>query len=176
MRNTLLRPIYLISRRGPILPLIGAVLLILIYLTYSTSPRSQSVILRVQGAVGPYIPERAANAIKWRGKQRQWGVADGFDAPVPGKLPKAVGPGVGGGVPIAGGATKAPQDAVLGPKRRDGRILLEEGKIHPIPALMRKAKEDWEELKGRQSKTFAEAVREYVKRYGRRPPAGFDKW
>jgi hypothetical protein len=35
------------------------------------------------------------------------------------------------------------------------RIPLEEGKPHPIPALMAKARKDWEQLKGRQSKNFA---------------------
>jgi hypothetical protein len=33
------------------------------------------------------------------------------------------------------------------------RIPLEEGKPHPIPALMAKARKDWEQLKGRQSKS-----------------------
>lgn len=60
--------------------------------------------------------------------------------------------------------------------RRDGRILIKEGKVHPIPALMERAKERWEKLKSSQSRNFKEAVREYKKRYGRNPPKGFDKW
>ncbi|KAK9897476.1 glycosyltransferase family 90 protein [Cystobasidium minutum MCA 4210] len=56
------------------------------------------------------------------------------------------------------------------------RILIEEGKPHPIPALMERAKKRWEDLKNRQSKTFAQAVAEYQRRYGRRPPRGFDRW
>lgn len=62
------------------------------------------------------------------------------------------------------------------PVGRDGRIPLAEGKPHPIPAMMAKAKEQWRQLKARQSKTFSEAVREYKRRNGRRPPKGFDRW
>jgi hypothetical protein len=69
-------------------------------------------------------------------------------------------------------------DAVTPSKtaRRDGRMLLIEGEEHPIPKLMDRAKKRWEALKGRQSKTFAQAVAEYKRRYGRKPPKGFDKW
>jgi hypothetical protein len=56
------------------------------------------------------------------------------------------------------------------------RILIEEGKPHPIPILIQRAKKRWADLKARQSKTFAEAVAEYERRYGRRPPRGFDRW
>lgn len=38
------------------------------------------------------------------------------------------------------------------------------------------ARKRWEDLKIRQSKTFAQAVTEYQRRYGRRPPRGFDRW
>lgn len=60
--------------------------------------------------------------------------------------------------------------------RRDGRMLVKEGEKHPIPMLMARAKQRWTHLKQRQSKTFAQAVREYERRYGRLPPKGFDKW
>lgn len=42
--------------------------------------------------------------------------------------------------------------------RRDARMLVEEGKPHPIPKLMARAKQRWHALKSRQSKTFADAV------------------
>lgn len=47
---------------------------------------------------------------------------------------------------------------------------------HPIPVLMQEAEEKFRELLGKQSKTLKQAVAEYKKRYGRDPPAGFDKW
>ncbi|GAA5975973.1 hypothetical protein JCM11641_002854 [Rhodosporidiobolus odoratus] len=180
--NIFLRPLYLLGRRGPLFPVLGFLVTLLFYLSYSTSPRSQSVKLRVQGAVGPYIPQRAADAIHWR--------AGGFGAD------NLLGGGIGSG---SGGSTagsrfnlgfgsfstskkkgKSPVNTMkeedLPVIRRDSRILLEEGKPHPIPALMRKAKREWDELRGRQSRTFAEAVREYKRRYGRNPPKGFDRW
>jgi hypothetical protein len=162
LRNLALRPLYVLSRRGPLLPVVAALIFLVFFLT-STWPSSQSVKLRVQGAVGPYIPQRAADAINWRGNH--WGPDD--DSRRGRRLPKAVVPA---GIPLGGGP------AVLPPPRKDGRLLLEEGKTHPIPALMKRAKAQWEHLKGKQSQTFEQAVKEYVRRYGRRPPKGFDKW
>ncbi|BGP16345.1 hypothetical protein JCM10213v2_004347 [Rhodosporidiobolus nylandii] len=176
-RNVVLRPLYLLGRRGPLFPIVGTLVVLLFYLTYSTSPRSQSVKLRVQGAVGPYIPQRAADAIHWRSGAGGGGVAAlGGD--------NLLGGGLSGGGAAGGraagkrppGAQAAMKVEDLPPLRRDSRLLLEEGKPHPIPALMKKAKRDWEALTGRQSKTFAEAVREYKRRYGRNPPKGFDRW
>lgn len=155
LRNALLRPLYVLGRRGPIVPILAFALFILFF-TYSTSPSSQSVKRRMQGAVGPYIPQRAADAIKWRGKQAPWDST--FHAL---RNP---------------GSWIGREEVPLAPPRKDGRMLLEEGKRHPIPALMERAKGRWKALKGRQSKTFAEAVKEYRRRYGRRPPKGFDKW
>lgn len=60
--------------------------------------------------------------------------------------------------------------------RADGRMLVKEGEPHPIPGLMQRAKQRWYALKNRQSRSFAEAVREYERRYGRMPPKGFDRW
>ncbi|BGO99711.1 hypothetical protein NBRC10513v2_003939 [Rhodotorula toruloides] len=166
-RNIALRPFYLLGRRGPLLPIIGFVTFILLYLTYSTSPSSQSVKLRVQGAVGPYIPQRAADAIRWRGaglKQAPLG-ADNLL-------------GGAGGVGQQQVAKKAaplkPEE--LPPVGIDSRIKLEEGKPHPIPGLMAQAKQKWEDLKNSQSRTFAQAVKEYKRRNGRNPPKGFDRW
>ncbi|EFW98516.1 capsule associated protein [Grosmannia clavigera kw1407] len=47
---------------------------------------------------------------------------------------------------------------------------------HPMWTLINKAEKEMEELKGRQSKTLAEAVTEYRRRYGIAPPPHFDKW
>ncbi|WWC98816.1 hypothetical protein V866_005709 [Kwoniella sp. B9012] len=48
--------------------------------------------------------------------------------------------------------------------------------VHPIHQLIRDARETWDKKVARQSKTLLEATREYQRRYGRRPPKGFDKW
>nr|XP_018262209.1 uncharacterized protein I303_05225 [Kwoniella dejecticola CBS 10117]OBR84367.1 hypothetical protein I303_05225 [Kwoniella dejecticola CBS 10117] len=51
-----------------------------------------------------------------------------------------------------------------------------EGRPHPIPLLLSLGEKRWKELLSRQSTTLEEAVREYIRRYGRKPPKGFDKW
>ena len=61
-------------------------------------------------------------------------------------------------------------------RRRDGRALILEGQEHPIHGLIRRGKKRWAALKSRQSKTFAQAVKEYKRRYGIAPPKGFDRW
>lgn len=63
----------------------------------------------------------------------------------------------------------------------DGRLLITQADVdakkeHPIFGLMREAEGKWEALKKRQSRTFEDAVSEYVRRYGRKPPKGFDRW
>ncbi|KAF4979637.1 hypothetical protein FZEAL_4194 [Fusarium zealandicum] len=47
---------------------------------------------------------------------------------------------------------------------------------HPISYLVSNAQREFEDLKGRQSKTLDDAVREYRRRYGMPPPPHFDKW
>ncbi|GAA6001465.1 hypothetical protein JCM10207_006679 [Rhodosporidiobolus poonsookiae] len=47
---------------------------------------------------------------------------------------------------------------------------------HPIYDLMANATIQWEKKLARQSKTLEEAVKEYKRRFGRRPPRGFDDW
>ncbi|GAA5825171.1 hypothetical protein JCM3770_006903 [Rhodotorula araucariae] len=173
VRNLVLRPIYVLGRRGPLFPIVGILLILIFYLSYSTSPSSQSVKLRVQGAVGPYIPQRAADAIRWHSAG-------------PRLTPLGMDNLVGGAGGAAGAGRlpppKAPSAArILSPEDLpaigvDSRLLLEEGKPHPIPALMKRAKQQWAQLKARQSRTFAGAVSEYKRRHGRNPPKGFDKW
>lgn len=47
---------------------------------------------------------------------------------------------------------------------------------HPIVSLMANASMAWSDKLTRQSKTLHQAVEEYRRRYGRRPPRGFDRW
>ena len=47
---------------------------------------------------------------------------------------------------------------------------------HPIPRLMADAEDKFRKLLERQSKSLAQAVAEYKRRYGRDPPRGFDDW
>ncbi|KAK3380641.1 hypothetical protein B0T24DRAFT_697214, partial [Lasiosphaeria ovina] len=47
---------------------------------------------------------------------------------------------------------------------------------HPVEALMRAAREQFDQKLARQSKDFATAEAEYVRRYGVEPPAGFEAW
>ncbi len=47
---------------------------------------------------------------------------------------------------------------------------------HPIHQLITKAELDFDSLKSRQSKTLAEAVDEYRRRYKLSPPPNFDQW
>jgi hypothetical protein len=47
---------------------------------------------------------------------------------------------------------------------------------HPISELIYRAEQEWDAKHKRQSKTLAEAVKEYRRRYGRVPPRGFDRW
>jgi hypothetical protein len=48
--------------------------------------------------------------------------------------------------------------------------------VHHIPKLMAKAQAKFKTMITGQSKTLAEAVKEYKRRYGRNPPKGFDEW
>ena len=47
---------------------------------------------------------------------------------------------------------------------------------HPIFELIQKAEERWAEKHRQASRTLGQAVKEYRRRYGREPPAGFDLW
>lgn len=48
--------------------------------------------------------------------------------------------------------------------------------VHPIPKLMKRAKDNFVDKLSRQSKTLEQAVAEYRRRYKMDPPAGFDDW
>lgn len=58
----------------------------------------------------------------------------------------------------------------------DGLLVVNPNGPHPIFELMQNAEDEWNRRLARASKTFAEAVAEYRRRYGRAPPLGFDKW
>lgn len=54
--------------------------------------------------------------------------------------------------------------------------LLTHPQDHPIQKLVHQAKEDFEFLTQKQSKTYTAAYEEYKRRYGPEPPAGFEAW
>lgn len=60
----------------------------------------------------------------------------------------------------------------------EGRSVKNVGKrlTHPIEEIMRENKADWDGMLKRQSRTLEKAVVEYVRRYQRLPPKGFDAW
>lgn len=67
----------------------------------------------------------------------------------------------------------APKEKLLSLVRKDPRAGIKE---HPIPKLMMNAENEFRSLLSRQSKTLAQAVAEYKRRYRRDPPRGFDEW
>ncbi len=60
--------------------------------------------------------------------------------------------------------------------RPDGLLEVNHNGPHPIFGLIRQAEKDWEEKLNKASKTLADAVKEYQRRYKRDPPKGFDVW
>lgn len=54
--------------------------------------------------------------------------------------------------------------------------VLEACSAHPISCRVQRAQELFDQFQARQSKTVAQAVQQYIKRYGRRPPPGFEGW
>lgn len=60
--------------------------------------------------------------------------------------------------------------------RSDGLLEVNPDGPHPIFELIRNAEVEWEAKLARSSKTLAQAVVEYQRRYKRLPPLGFDEW
>ncbi|KAE8351797.1 putative capsule-associated protein CAP1 [Aspergillus coremiiformis] len=48
--------------------------------------------------------------------------------------------------------------------------------VHPVVGLIKDAEQGFDQLRARQSKTLADAVKEYRRRYNMHPPPHFDKW
>lgn len=66
-----------------------------------------------------------------------------------------------------------PKPKLLSLVRKDPNAGIKE---HPIPKLMAQAENNFRNLLSSQSKTLADAVAEYKRRYKRDPPLGFDEW
>lgn len=60
--------------------------------------------------------------------------------------------------------------------RQDGYLEVHPNGTHPIFDLVNKAEATWSRKLRKASATLAEAVEEYMRRYKRAPPKGFDKW
>ncbi|KAJ7596498.1 glycosyl transferase family 90-domain-containing protein [Mycena floridula] len=60
--------------------------------------------------------------------------------------------------------------------RQDGVLEVNLGGPHPIFELMRAAEDEWNRKLTASSKSLAEAVQEYRRRYHRNPPKGFNLW
>ncbi|KAJ3551772.1 hypothetical protein NM688_g4516 [Phlebia brevispora] len=67
----------------------------------------------------------------------------------------------------------APKQKILSLVRKDPKAGVKE---HPIPKLMAEAENRYRKLLSSRSKTLAQAVAEYKRRYRRDPPQGFDEW
>ncbi|KAF8610284.1 hypothetical protein BDV93DRAFT_550119 [Ceratobasidium sp. AG-I] len=57
-----------------------------------------------------------------------------------------------------------------------GRLKVVLGGTHPLYDLIADAEAKWNDMSESQSTTLDAAVEEYQRRYGRRPPRGFEKW
>ncbi|EAU89266.2 Cap3p [Coprinopsis cinerea okayama7 len=78
-------------------------------------------------------------------------------------------------------ASPLPNEAVSGPSarhfyRKDGLLEVNPDAPHPIFELMEQAEKNWDEKNNKASRTLRDACKEYERRYGRKPPKGFDLW
>ncbi|ENI09306.1 glycosyltransferase family 90 protein [Bipolaris maydis ATCC 48331] len=76
--------------------------------------------------------------------------------------------------PVGSDGFFVPSDVVSDPSLDP--IPIDMSKGHPAAQLMDAAEADFQKLLNRQSKSLAEAVAEYRRRYGIPPPPHFDKW
>jgi hypothetical protein len=86
-------------------------------------------------------------------------------------------PGDGGLAPpgtIRRPPKKTPEEFPAAAPTKQGRPLV--GPAHPIWQLIKDAEQNFEKKFETQSKSLAEAVTEYRRRYGIHPPPNFDKW
>ncbi|RDB26672.1 Beta-1,2-xylosyltransferase 1 [Hypsizygus marmoreus] len=78
--------------------------------------------------------------------------------------------------PVPAPLQEDPQELLDHVYRDDGILEVNPDGGHPIFELMDLARARWQVKLRRASKSLDEAVREYVRRYNRRPPKGFDAW
>lgn len=57
-----------------------------------------------------------------------------------------------------------------------GLLVVDPKGRHPIYDLIAASHASWDAKRARASKTLKQASKEYRRRYGRRPPKGFDRW
>lgn len=72
-----------------------------------------------------------------------------------------------------------PQPKTLLPQHTylpNGLLQVDPHGAHPVFELIANAEAEWASKIARSSKTFDQAVREYERRYKRKPPLGFDIW
>ena len=74
------------------------------------------------------------------------------------------------------GTSSKLQDWIPGSSNFFAGTRIKETIVHPIPKLMADAQTKFKTMIGGQSKTLADAVKEYKRRYRRNPPKGFDEW
>lgn len=60
--------------------------------------------------------------------------------------------------------------------REDGMLVVNPDAPHPIFDIINRAEARWHAKLGSASRTLEEAVSEYIRRYRRAPPKGFDAW
>jgi hypothetical protein len=60
--------------------------------------------------------------------------------------------------------------------RVDGILEVNPDARHPIIELFDRAEVRWQAKLDRASRTLEEAINEYIRRYRREPPKGFDAW
>lgn len=73
-------------------------------------------------------------------------------------------------------ANQPPPEPIRHPQLHPGQTSYPPEKIHPISNLIGNAQQQFDHVYSRQSKTLADAVREYKRRYNMHPPPHFDKW
>ncbi|KAJ5586987.1 uncharacterized protein N7459_002752 [Penicillium hispanicum] len=69
-----------------------------------------------------------------------------------------------------------PPEPIKHPQLHQGQTTYPPEKVHPITSLVQNAQQHFDHTRARQSKTLAEAVTEYKRRYKMHPPPNFDKW
>ncbi|KAF7715171.1 Beta-1,2-xylosyltransferase [Penicillium ucsense] len=70
----------------------------------------------------------------------------------------------------------APPEPIRHPKLHSDDASYPPEQAHPISTLIQNAQQSFDDVRARQSKTLAEAVQEYERRYKMHPPPHFDKW